>query len=97
VDAALRCVRHGGCLYTNCTDGLALCGKNPPRALASYGARVAPNAPGCNETALRVLVGDAARRGAAQGLRVTPVGVAVRVGCVSLCMMLIGQPCIVNQ
>ena len=37
------------------------------------GAHVAANVAGVNETALRVFVGDAVRRGAAQGLKLTPV------------------------
>ena len=74
VDAALPMVKHGGYLYVTCTDALALCGKNPPALSSRFGgAHVAANVPGVNETALRVFVGDAVRRGAAQGLRLTPV------------------------
>ena len=74
VDDALRVTKLGGYCYVTSTDALALCGKNPPRLMTQYGgARVAPNAPAVNETGLRVFVGDAVRRGAAQGLKVTPV------------------------
>jgi tRNA (guanine26-N2/guanine27-N2)-dimethyltransferase len=74
VDDALRVTKLGGYCYVTSTDALALCGKNPPRLMSQYGgARVAPNAPAVNETGLRVFVGDAVRRGAAQGLKVTPV------------------------
>ena len=73
VDDALRVTKRGGYCYATGTDALALCGKNPPRLMSQYGgAFVAPNAPAVNETALRVFVGDAVRRGAAQGLQVTP-------------------------
>ena len=74
VDEALRVTKLGGYCYATGTDALALCGKNPPRLMSQYGgAFVAPNAPAVNETALRVFVGDAVRRGAAQSLKVTPV------------------------
>ena len=73
VDDALRVTKLGGYCYATGTDALALCGKNPPRLLSHYGgAFVVPNAPAVNETGLRVFVGDAVRRGAAQGLKVTP-------------------------
>lgn len=74
VDAALPMVKHGGYAYVTCTDALALCGKNPPALSSRFGgAHVAANVAGVNETALRVFVGDAVRRGAAQGLKLTPV------------------------
>ena len=74
VDDALRVTKLGGYCYVTSTDALALCGKNPPRLMSRYGgAYVAPNAPAVNETGLRVFVGDAVRRGVAQGLKVTPV------------------------
>ena len=73
VDAALPMVKHGGYAYVTCTDALALCGKNPRRVGSFGGAHVAANVAGVNETALRVFVGDAVRRGAAQGLKLTPV------------------------
>ena len=48
--------------------------KNPPALSSRFGgAHVAANVAGVNETALRVFVGDAVRRGAAQGLKLTPV------------------------
>ena len=73
VDAALPMVKHGGYAYVTCTDALALCGKNKGAVVSLRGAHVAANVVGVNETALRVFVGDAVRRGAAQGLKLTPV------------------------
>ena len=73
IDDALRVTKLGGYCYATGTDALALCGKNPPRLLSHYGgAFVVPNVSAVNETGLRVFVGDAVRRGAAQGLKVTP-------------------------
>ena len=63
-----------GTPYVTCTDALALCGRIPPALSSRFGgAHVAANVAGVNETALRVFVGDAVRRGAAQGLKLTPV------------------------
>lgn len=73
-DDALRVTKLGGYVYLTSTDALALCGKNPGKLMCNYGgAFVSPNVPAVNETALRVFIGDAVRRGAQQGLDVTPV------------------------